>query len=273
MSKVIKTDTYRITEKKVSLSSFAADETNGVDPVWAKQRFKKNRRKIRELQQKLYAESSQSLLIVFQAMDTGGKDSTIRKLTRGINPQGCRVSSFKTPSKLELAHDFLWRAHATTPKKGFIEIYNRSHYEDVLIVKVHGWASTKLTNRRYRHINDFERLLVDHGTCIVKIMLNISKDYQLERLRLRLEDPDKHWKFNPNDLKERKHWHLYMKAYEQVLVRCSKKYAPWYVVPAENRWYRDLIVSQIVLDALQRMNPEYPEPGFNLKDYPPESLS
>ena len=224
------------------------------------------------MQEKLYAEGGQSLLLVLQAMDTAGKDSTIRSVTRGVNPQGCRVYSFKVPSANELARDFLWRVHHQVPPRGHIGIFNRSHYEDVLVVRVKQLVPEALLERRYDHINEFERMLSDHGTRVVKVMLHISKDYQLARLRRRLERPDKLWKFNPGDLKERARWEDYMRAYEIMLERCSTEYAPWYVVPAEKRWFRNLLITNLLLRTLDEMNPQLPDLSFDPADYPPQSL-
>lgn len=232
-----------------------------------------NRKKLAKLQEKLYAEDKHSVLLVLQAMDTGGKDSTLREVTKGINPQGTRIYGFKSPSKKELSRDFLWRVHAEVPSKGHIGIFNRSHYEDVLIVRVHNWASPETIEARYQHINNFESLLHDTGTKVIKVMLNISKEYQLERLRRRLERPDKHWKFNPGDLKERELWAEYMSAYEVALSRCSTDNAPWYVVPAEKRWYRNAVVSQLLVDALEDIDPKFPEPDFDPAAFTPDSIS
>ncbi len=266
-------DQYRVKpDQEVFLSDFATRDDQGIDKETGKKRFKKNIKKLKDYQERLFAEGKQSLLIVLQAMDTGGKDSTLRKLTADLNPQGCAVTGFKTPSKEELSHDFLWRIHDHAPSAGHIAIFNRSHYEDVLIVRVHGLAPPALVDKRYGHINDFEKLLSDHGTRVVKFMLHISKDYQLERLRRRLRHEDKHWKFNPDDLDERKRWDEYMRAYEVMLARCSTDQAPWYVIPAETRWFRNLLVSRIVLDTMASMAPEFPRADFNIKDYPPESL-
>ncbi|MCH8961097.1 MAG: polyphosphate kinase 2 family protein [Bacteroidetes bacterium] len=269
---------YRVpTDGAFSLASISPGDTQGLDEKKhkdkAKKILKKNQVRLDDLQERLYAESRQSVLLVLQAMDTAGKDSTIRKVVGDVNPQGCLVTSFKAPSKEERAHDFLWRIHEHAPPKGYIGIFNRSHYEDVLIVRVHGWASPDLIEKRYDHINAFEKMLADHGTRIVKVMLYVSKKYQLKRLRRRLRRPDKHWKFNPGDLKERKRWDDYMDAYEIVLQRCSTPYAPWYVVPAEQRWFRDLVISQLLVDTLEAMDPQFPEPSFNPADYPPESLT
>ncbi len=269
---------YRVpTDGAFSLADFSTDDTQGLDEERdeddAKDLLDDNQKRLDDLQERLFAEGEQSLLLVLQAMDTAGKDSTIRKVMGDVNPQGCQVTSFKAPSKEELAHDFLWRIHDHAPPKGMIGIFNRSHYEDVLIVRVHGWASPEVIEQRYGHIKAFEKLLADHGTRIIKVMLNVSKDYQRERLRRRLQRPDKHWKFNPGDLKERALWDDYMAAYEIALQRCSTDYAPWYVIPAENRWFRDLIISQLLVDTLEAMNPQFPEPDFDPADYPPESIT
>ncbi|MFT5516409.1 MAG: PPK2 family polyphosphate:nucleotide phosphotransferase [Rhodothermales bacterium] len=230
------------------------------------------RGRMADLQERLYAESNQALLVVLQAMDTGGKDSTIRAVTEGVNPQGVWVRSFKAPSKRELARDYLWRVHREVPPKGQIGIFNRSHYEDVLIVRVHGWASPAAIDARYDQINQFEQLLHGTGTRVLKIMLNISKDYQLERLRRRLGRPDKHWKFNPGDLQERALWQAYMEAYEVAIGRCSTKTAPWYVIPAETRWYRNLAIAQLIVNTLESMDPQFPAPTFDPAEFAPESL-
>lgn len=226
-----------------------------------------------ELQQRLFAESKQALLLVLQGMDTSGKDNAVRRVIAPFNPMACRVTNFKSPSHAEQARDFLWRVHSHAPRKGSIGVFNRSHYEDVLIARVHGLASLDLIEKRYGHINDFERMLSDHGTRIVKVMLHISKDYQLKRLQRRLRRKDKHWKFLPDDLRDRERWDDYMEAYNLALQRCSTPYAPWYVIPAENRWLRNLIISRLLLDALEDMDPRFPEPKFDPADYPPESVT
>ncbi len=255
------------------LASIPSDDTQGLDDkAAARATLSALRERLSSLQERLYAEDRQALLLVLQAMDTGGKDSTIRSVMRGVNPQGCRIYGFKKPTPQELGRDFLWRVHQRVPPKGHIGIFNRSHYEDVLVVRVHGLAPPELIEKRYDHINAFERLLHDHGTRVVKVYLHISKDYQLERLRRRLERPDKWWKFNPQDLEERKRWDDYMRAYELALNRCSTPEAPWYVVPAEKRWFRNLVVARLLVDTLQAMNPQYPPPSFDPADYPPASL-
>ena len=224
------------------------------------------------MQERLYAESRQSLLVVVQAMDGGGKDSTIQSVFGPLNPQGVHTVPFKAPSSLERSHDFLWRVHQRVPAQGEIVVFNRSHYEDVLIGRVRALAPPDVIERRYDHITAFERLLEDSGTRIVKVMLHVSPAYQLERLQKRLADPEKHWKFNPGDLAERRLWPAYMEAFEVALARTSTDSAPWFVVPAEYRPFRDLVVAQIVADAMDAMDPQYPAPTFDPADYPPDSL-
>ena len=208
------------------------------------------------LQERLYAEHKHSVLIVLQGMDTSGKDGTIEHVFEGVNPQGVRVASFKTPTPLELEHDFLWRIHQKTPGKGEIVIFNRSHYEDVLIVRVHGLVPEKVWSRRYGHINNFERLLADEGTVILKFFLHISKEEQKQRFIDRLVEEDKRWKFNPGDLKERKHWKDYTRAYEDALSMTSTEWAPWYVVPANRKWYRNMIIAHALIEAIKKLNPQ-----------------
>jgi PPK2 family polyphosphate:nucleotide phosphotransferase len=211
-----------------------------------------------ELQRVFYAENKHSLLVVLQAMDTGGKDGTIRHVFGPLNPQGVRVSSFKVPSAEELAHDFLWRIHAQVPQKGMIRIFNRSHYEDVLVVRVHQLAPKKDVERRYGQINDFEKYLTENGITILKFCLHISKQEQKERLQARLERPDKQWKFSSGDLAERKLWHHYERAYEKAITECSTPWAPWYVIPSDHKWYRNYAVARIVLETLEGMRLRYP---------------
>jgi PPK2 family polyphosphate:nucleotide phosphotransferase len=217
-----------------------------------------------DLQERLWAEGTRALLVVLQAMDTGGKDGTIKRVFGGVNPQGVRVVGFKAPTPDELAHDFLWRAHKATPARGEIAIFNRSHYEDVLIVRVHGWITPEVCRERYEAINAFERTLTANGTRVVKVMLHISKDEQAERLRKRLDKPEKRWKFNPTDLDERKRWDDYQRAYEDAVGATSTVDAPWYVVPADRKWYRDWAVLTIIVEALRAMDPQYPEPADDL---------
>jgi PPK2 family polyphosphate:nucleotide phosphotransferase len=212
------------------------------------------------LQEAMYAESKHRLLIVLQAMDTGGKDGVIRSVFGNVNPQGCRVSSFKTPTAIELAHDYLWRIHQQTPGKGEIVIFNRSHYEDVLVVRVHNMVPKEVWEKRYAQINAWEKTLVEEGTTILKFYLHISKDEQKARLEERRVTPSKQWKFSLGDLKERTLWPDYMAAYEAVLSKTSTKWAPWYVVPANRNWYRNLVVARTVVEAIEGLNPQYPKP-------------
>jgi PPK2 family polyphosphate:nucleotide phosphotransferase len=214
--------------------------------------------RLAELQERLYAESQQSLLVVLQAMDAGGKDGTIEHVFRGVNPQGVQVASFKAPTPEELAHDFLWRVHKEVPRKGDVGVFNRSHYEDVLVVRVHGYVPEDTWRKRYQHIRDFEQSLVESGTTIVKLMLHISKDEQRERLQARLDDPAKHWKFNPGDLAERDRWGDYQAAFEDAISETSTESAPWYVIPADKKWYRNWIVLRILLETLEDMDPQFP---------------
>ena len=217
-----------------------------------------------ELQERLWAENERSLLVVLQAIDAGGKDGAIRKVFGGVNPQGCRVTSFKAPSEEELAHDFLWRIHRSTPRKGEIGIFNRSHYEDVLVVRVHDLVPKKVWSKRYAIINDFEANLVASGTTIVKFFLHISKEEQAERFRKRLENPEKHWKFRRADLEEREHWDEYQEAFEAAISKTSTPVAPWYVIPADHKWYRDWSVLTVLVETLRAMDPQYPAPEEDL---------
>lgn len=210
------------------------------------------------LQERLYAGATRSLLIVLQGMDTSGKDGTIKSVMSGVNPQGCKVAAFKAPSKEELAHDFLWRVHREVPPKGYIGIFNRSHYEDVLITRVHGWVSDKVIKRRFNQIKEFEELLTESGTAVLKFFLHISKDEQKQRLEARIADPEKRWKWNSGDLEERKLWDEYLKAFEDVISATSTEKAPWYVVPANRKWYRNLIVAERLVNALEDMKLQTP---------------
>ena len=221
-------------------------------------------RRLAGLQRRLWAESKQSLLVVLQAMDSGGKDGTIRHVFKGINPQGVDVHGFGVPTEEELAHDYLWRVHHHTPADGRIAIFNRSHYEDVLVVRVKELAIRDVWSRRYEHIRCFEKMLTDEGTTIVKIFLHISKDEQRERFEARLAEPDKNWKFRKGDLDDRELWADYQEAYEVAISETSTDYAPWFVVPANRKWYRNLVVSSILIDTLESMNPQFPEPEPDL---------
>jgi PPK2 family polyphosphate:nucleotide phosphotransferase len=210
------------------------------------------------LQARLYAESRQRLLVVLQAMDTGGKDGVIRKVFSGVNPQGVRVARFERPSVSELARDYLWRVHAQVPAAGEITIFNRSHYEDVLVVRVNSLVPRAQWKRRYRHIRGFERMLVDEGTTLVKIFLHIDRDEQARRLQARLDDPERHWKFDPHDIEQRRHWDAYMAAFREAMLQTHRPQAPWYIIPANHKWYRDWAVMNILVRTLGRMNPQFP---------------
>jgi PPK2 family polyphosphate:nucleotide phosphotransferase len=251
---------------KVKISDYDADNTGDLKSKSdAQNDLEKNRAKLFDLQELLYAESKRALLVVLQAMDAGGKDGTIRHIFTGVNPQGCQVSSFKVPTEEELRHDFLWRVHKVTPAKGMVGIFNRSHYEDVLVVRVHKLISDKVAEQRFGEINQFEKLLDDNNTVILKFFLHISKDEQKKRLQERLDEPKKYWKVNPTDLKERKHWDEYEQAYEDVFRNCSTKHAPWYIIPANKKWYRNAVISQIIVDTLENLHMKYPNPEFDLK--------
>jgi PPK2 family polyphosphate:nucleotide phosphotransferase len=225
----------------------------------------KQRKRIRELQARLYGEHQRSLLIVLQAMDTGGKDGTIKGVFQGVNPQGCQVASFKAPSAEELDHDFLWRYHRRVPGKGMIQIFNRSHYEDVLVVRVKSLVPETVWRPRYELINQFEYALTMSRVSIIKFYLHISKAEQKRRLERRLANPDKRWKFSADDLKERALWDDYQAAFEDALNSCSTPHAPWYAIPANKKWYRNLVVARTIADTLEAMDPRYPaaDPGLD----------
>lgn len=220
--------------------------------------------RLEQLQEMLHAERRHRLLVVLQAMDTGGKDGTIRKVFDGVNPIGVKVASFKQPTPAELDHDYLWRVHPHVPGKGEIVIFNRSHYEDLLVVRVHNLVDQSRWEHRYHHIVEFERMLVEEGTTIVKFFLHISKEEQKKRLQSRLDDPEKQWKFSFGDLDERKLWDDYLRAYEDVLSKTSTEQAPWFVVPANRKWYRDLVVGTVLVNTLESLNLRWPEPEADL---------
>jgi PPK2 family polyphosphate:nucleotide phosphotransferase len=230
----------------------------------ALQELKALRDELTAFQERLWAEKKQSLLIVLQALDGGGKDGTIRKVFTAFNPQGTRVIGFGVPTEHELAHDFLWRIHPHAPGQGRIGIFNRSHYEDVLVVRVNKLVPKSVWGGRYELINDFEQSMAAAGTTILKFMLHISRDEQRERFEKRLGDPAKRWKFRVADLDARARWGDYMAAYADALSRCTTRHAPWFVIPADRKWYRDLAVARVVTDAARRMNPQFPEPEENL---------
>jgi len=219
--------------------------------------------RLSDLQYLLYAENKRALLIVLQAMDTGGKDGTIRHVMSGLNPSGCRVKAFKVPGAEEIEHDFLWRVHQAVPPRGDFGIFNRSHYEDVIVVRVHGLKPRSVWEARYDQINAFERHLVENDVTILKFFLHISKDEQKKRIEQRIKDPTKRWKLTPSDFEERKYWNDYQQAYEDALNRCSTKWAPWFIIPADKKWYRNLAVSQIMVETLESMRMKFPKPTFD----------
>jgi len=244
---------------RVTLSAIDPDETEHYKKKKdVAKELEKQRRRIQHLQERLYAENERSLLIVLQAMDTGGKDGTIKHVFSGVNPQGCRVSSFKAPSTEEANHDFLWRYHKSAPARGRIGIFNRSHYEDVLVVRVKKLVPEDIWRQRYDQINAFERNLSLGGITIVKFFLHISKDEQKRRFQRRLDNPDKRWKFSSADIKERANWDAYQQAFEDALSNCSTAHAPWNVVPANKKWYRNLVVARTIAGTLEVMDPQYP---------------
>jgi PPK2 family polyphosphate:nucleotide phosphotransferase len=254
-------------EKKISLAGHDPNETGDFKDGKEKglQEIQKLNEELQGLQELLYAENKHKVLDVLQAMDTGGKDGTIRRVFEGVNPQGVQVTSFKVPTAEELAHDFLWRIHKQTPANGEIVIFNRSHYEDVLVVRVHNIVPKDVWSKRYEQINEFEKILAASGTTILKFFLHISKDEQKERLQARLDDPNKNWKFSLGDLEERKLWDDYQQAYEDAINQTSTKYAPWYVVPANRKWYRDLVISTVLVETLKGLKMNYPKSKENLE--------
>jgi PPK2 family polyphosphate:nucleotide phosphotransferase len=255
-------------DEKVDLSKWDPNDKSEYDGSKsdAKKELKDLVKELEGLQALLFAEHKHKVLIILQAMDTGGKDGTIRHVFDRVNPQGVNVVNFKVPTPIELDHDYLWRIHQHTPGKGEITIFNRSHYEDVLVVRVHELVPEEIWSRRFTQINDFEKMLADEGTTILKFYLHINLDEQKERLQDRLDEPDKHWKFHSQDLQERKRWNEYMRAYEDVLSKTSKRWAPWYIIPANVKWYRNYIVASTIVDTLNGLDMKYPDPEEGLED-------
>jgi PPK2 family polyphosphate:nucleotide phosphotransferase len=239
-------------------SAFEGDKKEGREALLALNE------RLETLQELLYAEHKHKVLVVLQAMDAGGKDGTIRHVFEGVNPQGVKVAGFQVPTRKELAHDYLWRVHKQTPGKGEIVIFNRSHYEDVLVVRVHNLVPPEVWSKRYDHINDFERMLAEEGTTILKFYLHIDRDEQKERLQARLDEPHKRWKFDVGDLEKRKLWPEYTKALEDVLSLTSTDWAPWYIVPANRKWYRNLVVGTVMVETLEGLKMSYPQPDEDL---------
>jgi PPK2 family polyphosphate:nucleotide phosphotransferase len=250
---------------KVQLADFDASHVAG---DWtkqtAKQEARENSEKINELAYRLYAENRRAVLLVLQGMDTSGKDGTIRHVLAGVNPQSFQITSFKQPTAEDLAHDFLWRIHKAAPRRGQIGVFNRSHYEDVLVVRVRQLVPDQVWRERYDRINEFEQLLVEAGVAIVKCYLHISKDEQRERLEARLDNANKRWKFSLGDLAERKRWDDYQRAYEDALTKCNTKHAPWHIVPANRNWNRNLVISSLLRSTLETMDPQFPQPEAEL---------
>ncbi len=260
---------YRIQPgKKFKLENFKTDDTGDFkDRQDAEYESQKNLAKLHDLQEVLYAQSQHAILIVLQAMDAGGKDGTIEHIFSGMNPQGCNVTSFKVPTPEEKSHDFLWRIHQHAPAKGMFGIFNRSHYESLLVERVRGYAPKEVWKNRYDHVNNFEKMLADEGTTIVKFYLCVSKKEQAERLQSRLDDPKKNWKFNPGDLEERKYWDDYMDAFDDVLEKCSTPHAPWYVIPSDKKWYRNYVISDILLKTVSGLDLHFPKPLVDVSQY------
>jgi len=253
-------DQYRVSGKgKLKLKDWDPNDTDDIKrKKVARESTQANATRLTELQYRLYAESRRSVLIVLQAMDAGGKDGTIRHVMGPLNPQGCRVTSFKKPTEEELAHDFLWRIHRSVPRQGEIGVFNRSHYEDVLVVRVHDIVPKTVWQHRYQSINAFEKMLARSGVHVLKFYLHISPEEQLERLHARLDDPNKHWKVNPEDFTKRKHWQAYTAAYEDALSKCASPDAPWFVIPANKKWFRNFLVSQILVETLEGLDLQFP---------------
>lgn len=251
---------------ELDLGDHDPDESFGWEREEAEQWFAEEMDALVELQKRLFADKSASLLLVLQAMDAAGKDSTIRAVLSGLNPAGVRIYPFGVPTEEERGHDFLWRIHHHAPEDGYISVFNRSHYEDVLVVRVKELAPEKVWKRRYDHIRNFEQMLVDEGTHVVKVFLNVSKDEQRKRFEERLERPDKRWKFRAGDLDDRALWDDYMQAYTDALEKTSTDEAPWYVVPADRKWARNVCIARILRHHLERIDPQYPEPESGLDD-------
>jgi PPK2 family polyphosphate:nucleotide phosphotransferase len=246
--------------RPIRLARLDPGATHGFDKAPAARATAKQLERLTDLQSRLWAEAKRSVLVVLQGIDAAGKDGTINKVMEAFNPQGCPVTSFKAPSAEELAHDYLWRVHQHLPRKGEIGIFNRSHYEDVLVVRVHGLVPKGVWSKRYHQINEFERMLSENGTTIVKFFLAIDHDEQRQRFQARHDDPTKRWKFSMGDLEERKLWDDYQAAFDDALTRTSTAWAPWYVIPANRKWFRDVAVATILADTIAGLKPAYPEP-------------
>lgn len=253
--------------RHVHLSDWKTDDKGKLTREKAEAQTEELREKLIDLQERLYAENQRSLLVILQARDAGGKDGTIKHVMAGMNPLGVNVEAFKVPSELEASHDFLWRIHQVSPRKGQVTIFNRSQYEDILVPTVHDLLDKEVLERRYKHIRNFEELLADSGTRILKFYLHISKDEQKARLQERLDTPEKHWKFNPGDLKERALWKDYDDVYERILSETSAGHAPWYVVPSDRKWVRNHMIASVLVETLESMDLKYPPAVEGLKDF------
>jgi PPK2 family polyphosphate:nucleotide phosphotransferase len=249
---------------KVRLSECSTSEKHDLTPENADKELTEHRERLYKLQDILYASQSHSMLIALQGMDTAGKDGTISHIFSGINPQGCDVASFKTPTTWEKRHDFLWRCHIQAPARGQITVFNRSHYEEVLFPRVHKLITPAQARRHMDEINDFEKMLADNGTVILKFFLHISEEEQTRRLQSRIDDPKKHWKFSAGDLAERKFWKEYQEAYQDVFTHTSKKHAPWFIIPADHKSFRNLAISGIIADALSMLKLKFPKPTMDV---------
>lgn len=261
------TSRYRVLpDSKINLSEWDTNEREQLGKATGREATAQLNYELEEAQELMYAQARHKVLIVLQGTDTAGKDGTIRHVFEHVNPQGVDVASFKKPSSLELSHDYLWRIHKKAPRNGQIVIFNRSHYEDVLVVRVHNLVEKQRWERRYHHIREFERMLADEGTTILKFYLHISRDEQRERLQERLDIPAKNWKFSKADLAEREHWDAYQDAFTEMLQRTSTNYAPWFIIPADRKWFRNLLISRIVVDTLKNLKMRYPAPEPGLTD-------
>lgn len=261
----INLDLFRISEgKKIRLDECAPDEDSGFAKEQSEELLTKNLNELEELQYRLYADDKTSVLVVLQGISTAGKDGTIRKVMSAFNPQGVHVSSFKEPEGSEKDHDYLWRIHSACPPRGTIGIFNRSHYEDVLVTRVDNLIDEGRASKRIRHINEFERMLVDEGTVVIKLFLNISKEEQLERLNSRLDDSTRNWKFSDADAREHAQWDRYSEIFGDSLTRTNTEYAPWWIIPSNRKWFRNLVVSEILLKALRDLKLDWPKPTMNL---------
>jgi PPK2 family polyphosphate:nucleotide phosphotransferase len=257
-----------IEDKKINFQRLSPNYDGGFNEKEAEYILMQNlKKRMSELQYKLYADKRKALLIVLQGIDTSGKDSTIRHVISAFNPQSCTVTPFKEPTAEEVSYDFLWRIHKRVPAKGKIAVFNRSHYEDIIQPRVHKIVQKSIWSQRYRHINEFERCLSENGTKIIKFFLHISKEEQRKRLEERIKDPSKQWKISQRDIMERKFWNSYMGAYQEIINKCSNMWAPWYIIPSNKKWFRNFAVGLIIVNTLEGMKPKFPKPMFDLSRF------